>query len=179
MRASASDRYALRASASSRIEELRLGVEQRCGGAMSALSLSRHSALPPASRTELQCIFLETLLAGRVIGFRGDHVSPALICELARGGCGLSPAAGPARQAVFCGPRSPAHQPSVRRAPFGPMFVPSHFPHEPKVPCLPGDPSMPCRVAFRPPTSSLHRHSGRRTHRSAVCARSARAGQLR
>jgi ribosomal protein S14 len=27
--------------------------------------------------------------------------------------------------------------------------------------------------------SSLHRHSGRRTHRSAVCARSARAGQLR
>jgi hypothetical protein len=43
-----------------------------------------------------------------------------------------------------------------------------------KAPCLPGGPSMPCRAAFRPPTSSL-----RRTHRSAVCARSARAGQLR
>jgi hypothetical protein len=59
------------------------GVEQRCGGAMSTLSLYRHSALQPASRIELQCIFLETLLAGRVISFRGDHVSTALICELA------------------------------------------------------------------------------------------------
>ena len=44
---------------------------------MSALSLHRHSALPPVSRIELQCIFLKTFLAGRVIGFRGDLVSPA------------------------------------------------------------------------------------------------------
>ena len=36
-----------------------------------------HSALPPASRIELQCIFVDTLLTGK-IGFRGDHVSPVL-----------------------------------------------------------------------------------------------------
>jgi hypothetical protein len=76
------DRHALRASAS----ELAF-VEQRCCGAMFTLSLhrhaTRHSALPPASRIELQCIFLETLLGMRVIGFRGDHVPLALICELA------------------------------------------------------------------------------------------------
>ena len=36
---------------------------------------------------------------------------------------------------------------------------------------------MPCRAAFRP-TSSLT-DSGRRTHRSTMCAHSARAGQLR
>jgi hypothetical protein len=68
----------LRASAS----EL-AGVEQTCVGAMSVLSLYQHSALPSASRIELQCIFLETLLVGRVIRFRGDHVLTALICELA------------------------------------------------------------------------------------------------
>jgi hypothetical protein len=45
-----------------------------------------------------------------------------------------------------------------------------------KAPCLPGGPSMPCRAAFRPQTSSLHRL--RTVARSAVCARSARAGQL-
>jgi hypothetical protein len=42
-----------------------------------------------------------------------------------------------------------------------------------KAPCLSGGPSMPCCAHLRPTTS------GRRTHRSAVCARSARAGQLR
>ena len=36
-----------------------------------------HSALPPASRIELQCIFVETLLTGKV-GFRGYHVSTDL-----------------------------------------------------------------------------------------------------
>ena len=45
------------------------------------LSLYWHSALQLALRIELQCIFLETLLAGRVISFRGDHVPTALICK--------------------------------------------------------------------------------------------------
>ena len=49
---------------------------------MSVLSLYLHSALLPVSHIKLQCIFVETLLAGRVC-FRVDHVSPALICELA------------------------------------------------------------------------------------------------
>jgi hypothetical protein len=43
-----------------------------------------------------------------------------------------------------------------------------------KAPCLPGGPSMPCRIF----TAQVLRTT-RRTHRSAVCARSARAGQLR
>ena len=42
---------------------------------------------------------------------------------------------------------------------------------------------MPCCADLRPTTSSLHKHSGQLTHRSAVCVRvtvrSARAGQLR
>jgi hypothetical protein len=49
---------------------------------MSVLLLYHHSALPLGSRIELQLIFVETLLTGRVC-FRGDYVSPALICELA------------------------------------------------------------------------------------------------
>jgi hypothetical protein len=43
-----------------------------------------------------------------------------------------------------------------------------------KAPCLPGGPSMPCRAAFRPPTSSLHRLRTADPQISCVCAQCAR-----
>ena len=79
---------------------------------MSTLSLYRHSALPPASRIELQCIFVEALLVGRV-GFRVDHVSPALICELAPNCAALCLDFAPLRTAIRLGEKDERHSWSI------------------------------------------------------------------